>query len=197
MSGTGDTNGTDTPGQFAEQAEPARSRTVGRLKVLAVVAAGLGVVVGGSLLAPERAPASPRANWTAVPRSSLQPVYSGPEPTRDTVLEDFYVVTDDAEVGMDVGQGNPLREAWGDCAADYVSFEFVSDQQLVGLVNGLVARGWTVNHRMTEPVLAYTLEKGKWSLSTFAKAPNGALQFSLLALKGTPECEQRFKEQQG
>ncbi|MFF1413623.1 hypothetical protein ACFVX6_28215 [Streptomyces sp. NPDC058289] len=82
------------------------------------------------------------------------PVYAGPDPTQAMVREDFDVVTAEAGVGPDAGEGNPKREAWGDCAADYVSVEPVGDDQLTRLVNGLVARGWTVRSRMTEPVLA-------------------------------------------
>ncbi|MFE4259862.1 hypothetical protein [Streptomyces sp. NPDC056883] len=189
--------GNEAAAEGGESGGPAKSRAVTRLKVLAVAAAGVGVLVAGGLLAPKESPATLRANWAKVPRSEQQPVYSGPEPTQAMVWEDLDVVTADAEVGPDAGEGNPLREAWGDCAADYVSFEPVSDQQLTGLVNGLVARGWTIDSRMTEPVLAYALEKGGWKLNAFAKAPTGRDYFSLLALKETPECEERFEEHEG
>ncbi|WP_371615681.1 hypothetical protein [Streptomyces sp. NBC_00454] len=211
MSGTSDTSNTSVSGEATEPAEPAapaapadpappqqpaqtRSRTATRLKWLAVVAVGVGVVVAGSLLAPEARPAAPRGNWVKVDASAQQSVYSGPEPTQAMVWEDFDVVTADAGVGPDVDGGNPMLEAWGDCAAGYRSFEFVSDSQLTGLVNGLVARGWTMDARLTEPVLGYSLFKGGWRLDAYAKGPRNANHFSLLALKGTPECEKRIKE---
>ncbi|WP_327252531.1 hypothetical protein [Streptomyces sp. NBC_01244] len=57
----------DTGG--VQSAGSGKSSTAKRLKVLAVVAAGVGVLVAGGMLAPEKSRATLRANWVEVPRS--------------------------------------------------------------------------------------------------------------------------------
>lgn len=157
-----------------------------KLKGLAVVIAGLGVLVAGGLLAPD-GESSARGGWKAEPASG-SPRYTGPDPAQDDVLQDFDSVT--ASAGVGPGTPHTAPEMPG-CAAARNYPGSTSATQLTLILDRLADRGWHITQRRTAPV-AVALSKGTWSLVVSPEPPGGRTHLALLALRGTPACDEQF-----
>ncbi|MFD7783807.1 hypothetical protein ACFV4Q_12030 [Streptomyces nojiriensis] len=161
-----------------------------RLKATAVVLAGLGFVIGGSLLAPDPEP----SGWVAEPVSP-KPPHSGPEPTVEQVTADFEAAT--ATAGL--GPAAPPRPFLAPgCLAAWESYEQVSDARWAALLDGLASRRWQRTGRLKRPpTVASSLTKGAWHLLVVHEKRPGTREYlSLLATNGTPACEEAFKQAQ-
>ncbi|MFF4100763.1 hypothetical protein [Streptomyces sp. NPDC001903] len=154
-----------------------------KVKGLAVVAAGLGVLVAGGLLAPD-GEGSSRGGWKAEPASGAAE-YTGPDPVQEEVLQDFEAATTATGVGP-AGDG---VNAVG-CVAARNHLGSTSGAQLTVIVDRLAGRGWRVTQRRTTPV-AVALTKGAWSLVVTPEPPGGTPYLSLLAIRDTPDCEEQ------
>ncbi|GLV90957.1 hypothetical protein Slala04_24110 [Streptomyces lavendulae subsp. lavendulae] len=161
-----------------------------RLKAAAVVLAGLVVVIGGALLAPD--PES--SEWVAEATPS-QPPYSGPGPTSEQVSADFEAATAAAGVGP---AAPPRAFAVPGCLAPWESYGDVSDARLTALLESLTSRQWQLTgHRKTKRNVASSLEKDTWRLTVIHDKRAGAPQhLSLVAANSTPACEEAFKRAQ-
>ncbi|WKD31105.1 hypothetical protein [Streptomyces xanthophaeus] len=152
--------------------------------------AGLGFIVGGSLLAPDPKP----SGWVAEPVSSGPP-YSGPGPTIEQVTADFEAATGTAGLGP---AGPPLSSMVPGCLAPWESHEHVSDPRLAALVDDLTGRRWQLTGRWKKPhTVASSLTKGTWRLLVVHETRPGARErLTLLATDSTPACEEAFKQAQ-
>ncbi|MFG2235010.1 hypothetical protein ACGFNX_34310 [Streptomyces sp. NPDC048723] len=195
MSGTENTVETEPEavpddGSGAETGAGSRARNRKRLKATAVALAGLGFIVGGSLLAPDPEP----SGWVAEP-ASPKPQYSGPGPTIEQVAADFEAAA--ATAGL--GPAAPSRSfvAPG-CLAPWESYEHVSDARLAALLDDLTSRQWRLTGRHKKPpTIASSLTKGTWHLLVVhEKRPGSRERLSLLAANSTPACEDAFKQAQ-
>ncbi|MFF8259162.1 hypothetical protein [Streptomyces virginiae] len=167
-----------------------RNRNRNRLKATAVVLAGLGFIIGGSLLAPDPEP----SGWVAVPASS-QPPYYGPGPTSEQVTADLEAATTTAGVGP---AAPPRAFAVPGCLAPWESYGDVSDARLAALLESLTTRQWQLTgRRKTNPTVASSLTKGTWRLTVIHEKRAGTPQhLSLVAANSTPACEEAFKQAQ-
>lgn len=157
-----------------------------KLKGLAVVAAALGVLVAGGLLAPDDK-SSAHNGWKAEPAAG-SPEYTGPDPAQEDVLQDFESAA--ASAGMGPGIPHEAANATG-CAAARSHPGPTSETQLTVVVDRLADRGWRVTQRRSAPV-AVALSKGTWSLVVTPEPPGGRTYLSLMALRDTAPCEEQF-----
>ncbi|MCM9080334.1 MULTISPECIES: hypothetical protein [Streptomyces] len=156
----------------------------GRIRTLAVVAAGIGVIVAGALLSPD-GDASARSAWVAEPPSG-EPRYSGPDPAREDVLGDFDFATAAAGAGPAQARGSALHAS--ECVAARAHDGPADDEQLITMVSRLTDRGWRVTRRRTAPT-AVAMAKGTWDVTIIPEGPTDPPFLSLLALRITPACE--------
>ncbi|WP_328864002.1 hypothetical protein [Streptomyces virginiae] len=195
MSGTENTIETEPEtasdeGNGAATGAESGARNGKRLKAAAVVLAGLGFIIGGSLLDPDPEP----SGWVVAPASS-EPLYSGPGPTIDQVTADFEAAT--ATAGL--GPAAPPRSFMvPGCLATWESRRDVNDARLAMLMENLTSRQWQLTgRRKTKPTVASSLAKGTWHLTVVHEKRAGTSEFlSLLALNSTPTCEEAFKKAQ-
>ncbi|MFJ6372678.1 hypothetical protein ACIQK5_31405 [Streptomyces virginiae] len=161
-----------------------------RLKAAAVVLAGLGFIIGGSLLDPDPEP----SGWVAEPASS-DPLYSGAGPTVEQVAADFDAAT--AAVGL--GPAAPPRSFMlPGCLASWESYEPVSDAQWAALRDDLTGRQWRLTQRLKRPhTVASSLTEGTWHLTVvYEDTPGAREHLSLMAANDTPACEEAFEQAQ-
>ncbi|MFE7185534.1 hypothetical protein [Streptomyces erythrochromogenes] len=192
MSGTASTVETEpetasTDGDGADSS----TRTRKRLQATAVVLAGLGFIIGGSLLAPDPQP----SGWVTEPASS-QPPYSGPEPTIEQVTADLEAATTTAGLGP---AAPPRAFTVPGCLASWESYGPVSDTRLNTLMESLTSRQWQPTGRAHKtPSRSYRpFTKGTWSLTVVQdKRGSTSELLSLLALSSTPACEETYKSVQ-
>ncbi|CAM5471536.1 hypothetical protein [Streptomyces avidinii] len=165
-----------------------RTRNRKRLKAAAFVLAGLGFIVGGSLLAPDPEP----SGWVAEPASS-DPLYSGPGPTIEQVMADFEAATATAGLGPAAA---PRSFMVPGCLAPWESYEHVSDARWAALLDNLTGRQWRPTQRLKRThTVASSLTKGTWHLLVVhAKRPGTREHLSLVAANSTPACEKTFEQ---
>ncbi|MGW9070000.1 hypothetical protein ACWGQT_11230 [Streptomyces yangpuensis] len=155
--------------------------------------AGLGVIIGGSLLAPDPDPEP--SGWVAEPASS-QPPYSGPGPTSEQVTADREAATTAAGLGP---AAPPGELAVPGCLASWETYGPVSDTGLSTLMENLTGRQWQPagRARKNPPTYYRWLTKGTWSLTVVHDKRDGKPELlSLLALSSTPACEETYKSVQ-
>ncbi|MER6257608.1 hypothetical protein ABT224_40435 [Streptomyces sp. NPDC001584] len=197
MSGTENIIETEPEAEAAPEAAPddgsgaesgARNRK--RLRTTAVALAGLGFIIGGSLLAPDPEP----SGWVAEPVAP-GPVHSGPGPTIEQVKADFEAATGAAGLGP---AAPPLSFTVPGCLAPWESHEHVSDARLAALLDDLAGRRWQLTERWTRPhAVASSLTKGTWRLMVVhEKRPGSRERLSLLVTDSTPACEEAFEQAQ-
>ncbi|MFB7264987.1 hypothetical protein ACFCXH_22955, partial [Streptomyces nojiriensis] len=133
-------SGTESTIETEREAAPGDGRNRKRLKATAVVLAGLGFVIGGSLLAPDPEP----SGWVAEP-ASPKPLHSGPGPTVEQVTADLEAATAAAGLGP-AAPPRPLLVPG--CLAAWESYEHVSDARWAALLDGLTCR--TTSERQWE-----------------------------------------------
>ncbi|MCX5174432.1 hypothetical protein [Streptomyces virginiae] len=174
----------------AETGAERGTRNRKRLKAAAVVLAGLGFIVGGSLLDPDPEP----SGWVAEPASSQSP-YSGPGPTSEQVTADFEAATTAAGLGP---AASPRSFMAPGCLAPWESYEHVSDAQWAALQGNLTSRQWQLTQRLKRPhTVASSLTKGTWHLMVVHEdRPGSRGHLSLMAVNSTPACEEAFKKAQ-
>ncbi len=152
--------------------------------------AGLGFIVGGSLVAPDPEP----TGWVAQPAPS-QPPYAGPGPTNAQVTADIEAAT--AAAGLAPVAPSPASSVPG-CLAPRESYERVSDARLGTLLEQLNSRQWLLTGRREEkPTVASLLTKGTWQLMVVHEKRAGSPErLSLVAANMAPGCEEAFRQAQ-
>ncbi|MFI9064397.1 hypothetical protein ACIGQE_21405 [Streptomyces sp. NPDC053429] len=160
-----------------------------RLKAAAIVVAGLGFVIGGSLLAPDPQP----SGWVAEPASTEPPLYAGPGPTGEQVTADMEAATATAGLGP---AAPPRAFAVPGCLAAWESYETGSDAGLTALADGLTSHQWQLTARRKSTFgSSLSLTKGTWQLMVVHdKRPGAREHLRLLASNGTPTCEEAFRQ---
>ncbi|MFF3014761.1 hypothetical protein [Streptomyces sp. NPDC057939] len=159
-----------------------------KVKGLAVVIAGLGVLAAGGLLSPD-GKSSAGNGWKAEPDSGA-PKYTGPDPLQEDVLQDFNSVAASAGLGPGIAGGGVVNAAG--CVAAQNHIGTTSDAQLTVIVDRLADHGWRITQRRTAAPVAVALSKGTWSLVVTPDPPGGTQYLSLTAIRNTPACEGRL-----
>ncbi|WP_329192001.1 MULTISPECIES: hypothetical protein [unclassified Streptomyces] len=151
--------------------------------------AGLGFIVGGSLLAPDPRP----SGWVAEPASTEPPLYSGPGPTSEQVTADLDAATATAGLGP---AAPPRAFALPGCLVPWESYEAGSDARLTALADGLTHQQWQLTaRRQSTFTSSVSWTKGTWQLMVVHdRRPGARERLTLLATNDTPACEEAFQQ---
>ncbi|MFD9369869.1 hypothetical protein ACFWA6_19545 [Streptomyces sp. NPDC060020] len=158
-----------------------------KVKGLAGLTVGLGVLVAGGLLGPDGARSADHGWKTET--ASGGPGYAGPEPVHADVLQDLGSATESAGVGPAMA-GDGVVNASECVAARNHSVE-ATDTRMTVIVDRLADRGWRVTQRRSSPA-AVALFKGAWNLVVADEAPSGTPVLSLIAIHDIPACKEQL-----